>query len=724
MMPKLAKGFVRNSWLRQREIGNHSPLGERDAIVKGLYANFRPCLAWQYQDDPTYYLKHSDHGGILSLDFSFDGSLLAAGCEKDSILMFDPLSHNLVHTLNDAHNAAVNCVKFLDSRTFATCSDDSTVALWDSRHLKTRIRTLRGHNSWVKNIEYSSSDGLLVTSGFDGSIYTWDINSYSEKDCKHQQVFCTNGLVKTGMTPDGSKLIISTRGGYLMIIHDLDLGSLAKDLLGFKPNMYRLMQLSKAPLPSVAKYSYLFSEHRRTNRVEFVSDFPPGDDAEVVSSLQVHPHGLCMVSRNISYDENSEWTCVHDIQERKHTCSDVESDSDGIKEELSWCSEGAENRHNTIAVEPEINFTPHLSRVPATQNGAAAAASLSEASSSVPNLSEDVVLSAIHTIGSRRNYHSPLLSHRRVTVERRVSDRDMWQPLINRYAIDGPLEHIRVQLVPQLFSLPSAGDDLDTDPGDEETEDDYDDGSFEGLRQDRVRILERNLGDNSPPTDYYGTSQNREGIDVYENDSARVRPSSSRYTVTVLNRGEQNQEVMDEREFDFHPELLQSDNNLRVSSSARSVDREQSQQLVQIRCVSFWGPNAQDSTNVTCSANNSSTSSHQVSTTYRKHKNIPRLTHYIQEPNVGKGFVKGLCFSPDGRIICSPFGFGVRLLSFTPECPDLSVPAPNHLPVKLHEFTTRICHKDFVISSKFSPKHYFLVSGCLNGKMIWHQPVV
>lgn len=68
--------------------------------------------------------------------------------------------------------------RFLDSRVFATCSDDSTVALWDARNLRSRIRTLQGHSNWVKNIEFSQSDGLLVTSGFDGSIYTWDINRF------------------------------------------------------------------------------------------------------------------------------------------------------------------------------------------------------------------------------------------------------------------------------------------------------------------------------------------------------------------------------------------------------------------------------------------------------------------------------------------------------------------------------------------------------------------
>ena len=68
--------------------------------------------------------------------------------------------------------------RFLDTRVFATCSDDTTVALWDARYLKQKIRTFHGHSNWVKNIEYASGLGLLVTSGFDGSIFTWDINRF------------------------------------------------------------------------------------------------------------------------------------------------------------------------------------------------------------------------------------------------------------------------------------------------------------------------------------------------------------------------------------------------------------------------------------------------------------------------------------------------------------------------------------------------------------------
>jgi WD repeat-containing protein 32 len=77
------------------------------------------------------------------------------------------------------------------------------------------------------------------------------------------------------LTPDNSKMVLSTAGGYIMVIHNLDLTTLNQDL----------------------------------------SDWPVGNEAEVVSSLHVHPQGWCVVSRNTSNVDKSEWTCVHDIQD-------------------------------------------------------------------------------------------------------------------------------------------------------------------------------------------------------------------------------------------------------------------------------------------------------------------------------------------------------------------------------------------------------------------------
>ena len=65
------------------------------------------------------------------------------------------------------------------------------------------------------------------------------------------------------------------------------------------------MQLTgQSWIPMASAYSHLFTAER--NRVEIISDFPHRDDAEVISSLQVHPQGWCVLTRNTSSDEHSE----------------------------------------------------------------------------------------------------------------------------------------------------------------------------------------------------------------------------------------------------------------------------------------------------------------------------------------------------------------------------------------------------------------------------------
>lgn len=46
-----------------------------------------------------------------------------------------------------------------------------------------------------------------------------------------------DGLMRMKITPDGSKMIICSTSGYLMIIHDLNLEYLQSDLERFRVNI-------------------------------------------------------------------------------------------------------------------------------------------------------------------------------------------------------------------------------------------------------------------------------------------------------------------------------------------------------------------------------------------------------------------------------------------------------------------------------------------------------
>ncbi|XP_061384397.1 DDB1- and CUL4-associated factor 10 homolog isoform X3 [Danaus plexippus] len=478
-------------WLTRREIGFNRPVGSGNALARSLYCGMKPIASWdceQANSLPT--------GGVFNLEFSPEGSLLVAACEKKSIQIFDPLTHQRIYSVIGAHSDCVNCVKFLDGRMFATCSDDTTIALWDVRNLKKKIRSLLGHSNWVKNIEFSVKDKLLVTSGLDGSIYTWDINSYTEFNLVYQRVFHASGLMRCRLSPDAKQMVMCTTGGLLVIIHDLNLTTLAQDLHGFKPNLYRLMQMSQQVIPIAAMYDHLFDLERKENRVEFVSDFPDGNDAEVVSALQIHPQGWCALSRNISHDDRSEWSCIHDIQPGE----------------------------------------------------------------SITNKS------------CRDTSPSPPAPPRRPAPRRpkRVRNR--------------PYRHLR-----PMTSITTQGDTpvLPSTSGQTPLRDLYDDEYKHFIRQNRDRLL-----------------------------------------------------------------------------------------------------------------------------------------YYIEETNEGKGFIKELCFSADGRLVCSPFGRGMRLLALNEQCAELSHCVQDFKgPSRMVDVGQSLgFHHDLVVSSKFSPRHHSLVTGCLEGKIVWYEP--
>ncbi|KAJ0173533.1 hypothetical protein K1T71_010682 [Dendrolimus kikuchii] len=546
--------------LREREAGYPTPIGSGDAMAKSLYCGMKPIASWDSDRE-----KCVPTGGVFNLEFSPEGTLLVAACEKKSIQIFDPLTHKKIHSVIGAHLDCVNCVKFLDGRMFATCSDDTTIALWDVRNLKKKIRSLLGHSKWVKNIEFSVKDKLLVTSGLDGSIYTWDINSYTEYNLVYQRVFHTSSLMRCRLSPDARQMVMCTTGGLLVIIHDLNLSTLALDLHGFKPNLYRLMQMSQQLIPIAALYDHLFDSNRKENRVEFISDFPEGNDAEVVSALQVR-------TLNISHGDRSEWTCIHDIQPNP---------------------DGPSNKSTRDSV---------LERAP-------------PAPPAPPG--------------------PPRSLPRRSEVEREEGEPEA-----------GPSSAART--------------------------------AASGLSSIQNDVWEASIT----------IKQNRMLQELY--NRGQVRRNFNMQRITGINTGISPANQLRAQRL--------MEGNLTPSTSGQ-MSRDSA--MAELAAEAITG-----------------------GTKNYIRQNRDRLLYYIEETNEGKGFIKELCYSADGRLVCSPFGRGMRLLALNKDCSELShcvkdLTAPRPM---VDVGQSLGIHQDLVVSSRFSPRFHMLVTGCLEGKIVWYQP--
>ncbi|XP_047279821.1 DDB1- and CUL4-associated factor 10 isoform X5 [Homo sapiens] len=229
-------------------------------------------------------------------------SVLTVACEQTEVLLFDPISSKHIKTLSEAHEDCVNNIRFLDNRLFATCSDDTTIALWDLRKLNTKVCTLHGHTSWVKNIEYDTNTRLLVTSGFDGNVIIWDTNRYTEDGCPHKKFFHTRFLMRMRLTPDCSKMLISTSSGYLLILHDLDLT--------------KSLEVGSYPILRARRTTSSSGVSPR-NSLEVVTPEVLGesDHGNCITSLQLHPKGWATLLRCSSNSDDEECTCVYEFQE-------------------------------------------------------------------------------------------------------------------------------------------------------------------------------------------------------------------------------------------------------------------------------------------------------------------------------------------------------------------------------------------------------------------------
>ncbi|XP_045502639.1 DDB1- and CUL4-associated factor 10 isoform X1 [Colias croceus] len=597
----------------QRECGFQKPIGAGDAMARSLYCGMKPIASWdcdQYNALPT--------GGVFNLEFSPDGSLLVAACERKSIQIFDPLTHQRMHSVNGAHSDCVNCVKFLDGRMFATCSDDTTIALWDVRHLKKKIRSLLGHSKWVKNIEFSVKDKLLVTSGLDGSIFTWDINSYTEFNLVYQRVFHAPGLMRCRLSPDARQMVMCTTGGLLVIIHDLNLLTLAQDLHGFKPNLYRLMQMSQQLIPIAAMYDHLFDPKRTENRVEFVSDFPEGNDAEVVSALQIHPQGWSALSRNISHDDRSEWSCIHDIQPVSSRDKSVRDSS----------PPPPAPRRPAPRRTPRRRTRPY--RVPRPM-------------ASVPPI--------------------PTVDRSRERQEREEAEPEAGPS-------SGSSNEASPQPVPARFGL--------------------------GLSSIQNDVWEASIT----------IKQHRMLQEMYSR--GQVGRNFNMQRILGINTGITPPSALRPRPARPPPRLAPAPPPpLAPAHSGYSM----------MPSTSGHTPN-------TARERDSDSCDEELDGRQHIRQNVDRLLYYIEETNEGRGFIKELCFSADGRLVCSPFGRGMRLLALNDNCSELShVVQDLNGPAQMRDVGQSLgIHQDLVVSSKFSPRHHLLVTGCLEGKIVWYEP--
>lgn len=152
---------------------------------------------------------------VISVAYSPDDSLVAAGLSSGEIRLFDPTTGKEMAVLL-GHTGQVHTLIFSPTASLlASASQDLSIRLWGIRS-DTEPARLEGHMQRITDLAFSSDGSVLASSGQDGFLRLWDSAS---GDMLRQiepapQVSTSDRWINgVDFSPDGSLLAFATGDG-------------------------------------------------------------------------------------------------------------------------------------------------------------------------------------------------------------------------------------------------------------------------------------------------------------------------------------------------------------------------------------------------------------------------------------------------------------------------------------------------------------------------------
>ena len=185
-----------------------------------LFITITPDPSAYYWDETEKIWRHTFsrfRREIISVSFSPDGNILAAGIGNGTIELWNTNKEGL-HRILEGHNETIdNPVKMRvsfsnDSSTLASTSKYSEVHLWDVA--TGDLRKTLGEQSWgAQSVSFSPDGNTMATYNHAGTLHLWDVATYAllkTFENPPELINHINSDANITFSPDGSTIITLT----------------------------------------------------------------------------------------------------------------------------------------------------------------------------------------------------------------------------------------------------------------------------------------------------------------------------------------------------------------------------------------------------------------------------------------------------------------------------------------------------------------------------------
>lgn len=168
---------------------------------------------------PNQAVEMASHDGFLSCCRFLNEKQILTSSGDSTCILWDISSGRPVSTFAE-HTADALFLAVKDRTTFASCSVDKTIRLWDVRSPKSSVQCHVGHVGDVNGVDFLQPD-TFATCSQDNTVRIFDLRAYNELACygtpvdSSQEAIPTEGYTSVACSSSGRVVFAGHAEGYI-----------------------------------------------------------------------------------------------------------------------------------------------------------------------------------------------------------------------------------------------------------------------------------------------------------------------------------------------------------------------------------------------------------------------------------------------------------------------------------------------------------------------------